>query len=185
MSPKTLITAADFEKTGPETDGFELIRGELSPMPPPGELHGLIVANIVFILKTYTRGIGKGYVIGNDAGLITARDPDTVRGVDVMLFLDPQWPQGKVPSGYTDIPPDLTAEVRSPSQSWQEMKEKAEEYMEMGVPMVWIVDPASKRVTVFTPNGDPETLAMENEIEGGEALPGFRCKVAEMFEGIE
>jgi len=26
-------------------------------------------------------------------------------------------------------------------------------------------------------------LAEENEIDGGTVLPGFRCKVAEFFEG--
>ena len=51
----------------------------------------------------------------------------------------------------------------------------------MGVPLVWIIDPSVKRVTVFRPDEAPVTLAAENDIDGGPVLPGFRCRVADFF----
>ncbi len=179
MATKTLLTAEEFAKTGPETDRDELVQGELVPMPPPADRHGIVCGNTVFLLKGYTKHLGRGTVMCNDSGIITRRNPDTVRGVDVAVFLSPGW-QG--PEGYTSDPPDLAVEIRSPSQSWTEVLDKVTEYLRMGVRLVWIIDPPRQRVTVFYPDREPQTFAPENELDGGEVLPGFRCRVAELFE---
>lgn len=183
MATKTLMTATEFRKSGPQTDGFELVRGELVPMPPPGDRHGVVSANAIFLLKRYTKQIGKGVVMGNDSGIVTEKDPDSVRGADAALFLEPKWQGRAAPIGYTDQAPDVAVEVRSPGQSWREVFDKVAEYLRMGVRWVWVVDPKPRRVTLFAPDTEPQTLAEENEIDGGTVLPGFRCKVAEFFEG--
>ena len=183
MATKTLMTATVFWKSGPQTDGFELVRGELIPMPPPGDQHGIVCVNVSFLLKSYTKQIGHGVVMSNDSGIVTEKDPDSVRGVDVALYLSPAWQGQSAPEGYTDQPPDLIVEVRSPSQSWSHVVAKVAEYLKMGVQLVWIVDPKVKRLTVFSPDREPETYAAENEWDGGSILPGFRCKVSELFDG--
>jgi Uma2 family endonuclease len=182
MATKTLMTAAEFYQTGPETDGFELVRGELVPMPPPGDKHGMVCANGVFLLKSYVKTRGQGTVLCNDAGILTQHDPDTVRGVDIAVFLRASWEGQSPPSGYTREPPDLVVEVRSPTQSWTQVLHKVGEYLRMGVRLVWVIDPQRQRVTTFSPDQEPATFAAENELDGGEVLPGFRCRVAELFE---
>lgn len=181
MSTKTFMTAAEFANTGPETDGFELVRGELVQMPPTRPRHGEVCGNVVFILKAYKKSRGQGCVVGNDAGVITETDPDTVRGPDVFFFLNPTW-TGPAPNRYFDIPPTLAVEVRSEGQPWKELTQKVDEYMQMGVPMAWIVDPSTDRLTVFQPNLEPVILAAESEFDGGDLLPGLHFKVAEVFE---
>lgn len=104
-----------------------------------------------------------------------------MRGVDVALFLDRHWPGG-VPEGYATVPPDLTLEVRSPLQTWAQILDKVGEYLEMGVRMVWVIDPPQLRVTVFQQDQEPIVLAPENELDGGAILPGFQCGVSEFFE---
>lgn len=183
MATKTLMTATEFEQTGAETDGFELVRGELIPMPPPGVKHGVVCGNTIFLLKTYTKQIGRGVVVGNDSGIITEKDPDSVRGVDVALFLNPTWNGNVAVDGYTDQIADLLVEVRSPSQSWSAVVAKVSEYLQMGVKLVWAIDPKVKRLTVFTPDREPETFAAENEWDGGAMLPGLHFRVADLFEG--
>jgi Uma2 family endonuclease len=132
MTTRTLMMAAEFWQSGPDTDGYELVRGELVPLPPPGDRHGVSCANVAFLLKTYTRQVGRGVVMSNDAGILTARSPDSVREVDVALYLDPRWQGKAAPEGYSDQPPDVVAEVRSPSQPWGDLVVKAGEYLTMG-----------------------------------------------------
>ncbi len=182
MATKTLMTSTDFWHSGSQTDGFELVRGELIPMPPPGDQHDVVCVNASFMLKTYTKRIGRGVVMSNDSGIITEKDPDSVRGVDVALYLAPSWQA--VPEGYSDLAPDLAVEVRSPSQSWSQVVAKVAEYLKMGVKLVWVIDYKVKRLTVFSPDREPETFAAENEWDGGTVLPGFHCNVAELFEGV-
>jgi Uma2 family endonuclease len=184
MATKTLITASEFSQSGPQTDCFELVRGELIPMPPPGGKHGVVCVNTGFLLKGYTKQIGHGVVMGNDAGIITEKDPDSVRGVDVALFLHPAWNGDAALEGYTDQIADLLVEVRSPSQSWSAVVAKVGEYLQMGVKLVWVVDPKVKRLTVFSPDREPETFAAENEWDGGAILSGLHFKVADLFEGV-
>lgn len=179
MATKTLLTAEEFARTGPETDDCELIRGAVVRMPPAGDRHGEVCVNLAYLLKAYVKNRGNGKVLGNDSGIITRRDPDSVRGVDVAVFLSPNW---QAPEGYTDSPPDLAVEVRSPEQRWTSVLTKVGEYMEMGVRLVWIIDPRRQRVTIFRQEDEPITLAAENEIDGGDVLPDFRCRVAEFFE---
>jgi Uma2 family endonuclease len=182
MATKTLMTAAEFLQTGPETDNCELVRGEVIPMPPPAERHGIVCANAVYLLKSYVKTRGQGSVMCNDTGIITRHDPDTVRGADVMVFLQPSWAGHPVPEGYADEPADLVIEVRSPNQSWPGVMTKVTEYLVMGVRLVWVLDPQRQRVTTFGHDQEPMTYAAENELDGGDVLPGFRCRVAEFFE---
>src|SRR5262249_55955041 len=131
-------------------------------------------------LKAYTRQVGRGVVLGNDTGLVTETDPDTVRGVDLMVYMNPAW--GKtIPTDYLRDPPDLTVEIRSPDQSWKKILEKVTEYLEMGVRLVWIIDPQVERVHIFQPDREPQVLAADNELDGADVLPNFRCRVADLF----
>jgi Uma2 family endonuclease len=178
------MTALEFLQSGPQTDGFELVRGELVPMPPPGDKHGMVCSNAAYLLKAYTKQIGHGVVMSNDAGIITEKDPDSVRGVDVAIFLHPPWQGQGAPEGYTDHPPDVVVEVRSPGQAWSALLTKVGEYLKMGVKLVWVIDPKVRRLTVFSADHEPQTFAAENELHAGDILPGFRCPVAELFEGM-
>src|ERR1041384_3021319 len=87
-----LLTAEEFYEWAnqPENRGriCELDRGRIVEMSRPGKLHGLICANVVRILGNYTVQRKQGYVCSNDTGVIVKRDPDTVRGPDVLLFDD-------------------------------------------------------------------------------------------------
>jgi Uma2 family endonuclease len=179
MIAKTLMTAEEFAKTGPETDGFELLRGELVPMPPPGERHGRVCGKSVMLLGSHLKTLGRGELVCNDTGILTRRDPDSVRGADVAVFLQPGW---QASEGYGKIAPDLVVEVRSPHEVWKDVLAKVSEYLATGVRMVWVIDPRAERVTVFTADQEPVTLAKENDLDGGDVLQGFRCKVAEFFQ---
>ena len=48
-------------------------------------------------------------------------------------------------------------------------------------PLIWLVDPEMRTVLVYrgTPRGGE--LDEEDTLDGGEVLPGFSCKVAELF----
>src|SRR5688572_5555610 len=65
---------------------FELERGEVVETPLTGERHGFVCLSVGGILASYTLQRRKGYACSNDTGLILGRDPDTVRGPDVVLY---------------------------------------------------------------------------------------------------
>jgi len=54
--------------------------------------------------------------------------------------------------------------------------------LDWGTPLVWVLDPEQRTVTVYRSLTDVRTLGPEDELTGEEVIPGFRVRVAELFE---
>jgi Uma2 family endonuclease len=61
------------------------------------------------------------------------------------------------------------------------MDGKLRDYFETGVRIVWEVEPRKRIINVYRSPSGPVTLQEEDELDGGEVLPGFRVKVATIF----
>jgi Uma2 family endonuclease len=181
-----LMTAEEFHEWASRKENldktWELVKGEPIEITPPGEVHGILCAWIAHLLWEFIlqqRG-GKGRVTGNDAGLIVERDPDTVCGPDLMLFAESRRLDQLSPTYPADLPL-LVVEVRSPSDSYRRMLRRGTQYLERGVPMVWVVDPDDMSITFLRPRESPLFLEATDEVTGGEVLPDFRRPVADFF----
>jgi hypothetical protein len=47
---------------------------------------------------------------------------------------------------------------------------------------VWVVDAKTKKVTTYGPHSSPVTLAMDDVLDAGDVVPGFRCTVRRIFD---
>ena len=81
-----------------------------------------------------------------------------------------------------DGAPTLAVEILSPSNTQEEVTEKVQEYLAVGVALVWVVDPVFRTVQVFRPDAEPELFNSRQELSGEPHLPGFRVAVARLFE---
>jgi Uma2 family endonuclease len=157
---------------------YALIRGELYRMPPPQGLHGLIVTTLIWYVYGFARAHNLGRVY-DQSGFILERDPDTLLGPDLAFV-----PRARVPpdpDGYPELPPDLVVEVTSASQTGPSVAEKVAVYREVGVRLIWVVDPTRRTVHVHRLDGTAFLLAEDETIDGEDVLPGFRLPVAEIF----
>jgi Uma2 family endonuclease len=159
---------------------FELVRGEVIEVSRPGERHGFVCLNVGRILGNYTFQRRRGYACGNDTGLLLERDPDTVRGPDVVLY-DQARRYDDLNPRYADRLPTLAVEVLSPSDRWGKVTRRIAEFLGRGVAVVWLVDPEGQSVTVYRPNQFPQVFEGSDELAGEPELPGFRCRVADFF----
>lgn len=182
MATKTLMTIDQF-LAYPSDARCELICGEVIEMSPPGFRHGIVCLNVAMILKRWvaTNHI-RGRVAVNDTGVITQRDPATVRGADCIFIREDRIPADYDQRGFLTVPPDLIAEVLSPTDRWSEVIAKVGDYLEMGVHEVWIVDPELLQVEVFRPDSSPRTYRATDELTSEDVLPGFRCRISDFFE---
>jgi Uma2 family endonuclease len=166
----------------PENDNrwFELVRGEVIEMPAPTKPHGVVCSNMVWLLGSYVRQRNYGYLTSNDSGVILERDPDTVRGPDVALYEDAQSFEDLHPK-YGEVPPLLAVEVLSPGDRINKVLRKISDYLRNGVRLVWLIDPEERTLTAFAPGMPPVPLDSTGDLSGEDVLPGFRCRVAELF----
>jgi Uma2 family endonuclease len=177
---KKLLTADEFWAL-PEGEGRrELVRGEVVEYMPVGGLHGEVALEVGYRLKAWARSTGSGYV-GVEAGYMLDQTPDSVRAADVSHVRRERIPESGVPENYWKLAPDLAVEVVSPSEKADEVQEKVQDYLVAGTPLVWVVYPRTKQVVIYTPDGLSRTYKPEDALEFPQALPGFSCKVADLF----
>ncbi|MCE7872758.1 Uma2 family endonuclease [bacterium CPR1] len=177
---EVLYTGEDVERLGLK-GRFELIRGEIVTLTPPGFEHGEVAANASFLIKGHSQRGGGRVVV--ESGVYTERNPDTVRGPDISY-----WRHHRLtgnPAGFVSIPPDLAVEVVSPNDTSQEIEQKVQEYLRAGVIRVWVLYPRTRTLHVFEPGGRCQVLQASEQLNDPELLPGFSCLVAEFFPSPE
>lgn len=179
--PKS-ITAARFARDYADVPFCELENGEVVYLTAGGWNHSWIVSRITQLLGDWSRKSRKGRVLAGEAGLITQRKPDSVRGIDVVFVSYRRIPRGKEPTGFLTVAPELAVEVVGKGQGWGKMTQKAGEYFDIGVDRVWIVDPKAQTVHIFRPDMEPARLTKADTLRDPKLLPGFSCKVAAFFE---
>jgi Uma2 family endonuclease len=183
-SEKSSMTVDDFydyvNRPENQTRSFELVRGEVIEVSRPTRPHCIVCGNAARMLGNFTFRKKKGYIAPNDTGVVLDRDPDTVRGPDIAYFEDVErWED--VPQKWGDTVPRLIVEVLSPNDTAQYIIDKIADYFRSGVEVVWVIDPDSKRVNVYSKTKGVKTLTEKDTLTGGDVLPGFRCKVADFF----
>jgi Uma2 family endonuclease len=77
--------------------------------------------------------------------------------------------------------PDLAVEVVSPNDTIREIEERVRAWLDAGTKMVWVVNPKWRTVSVHRSATDPTTLTEKDELTGGDVVPGFRCRVRDVF----
>ena len=151
-------------------------------MPPTNFRHGFVCIRVARILGDYVDDRNLGWVIGNDAGVVTRRDPDTVRGPDVAYFSYQRIPKDSPPEGYPTVTPELVFEVRSPSDRWQAIMAKAGEYLTAGVLVVCVIDPETRTVGIYTADDFPLRKTADEELTLPDVFPDFHVPVRQFFE---
>jgi Uma2 family endonuclease len=176
-----LITAEDFFGMPEPPDGSpqELVRGEIITWPLPGARHGVTCSRINCRLGNYVDDNHLGTTACNGTGFICERGPDTVRAPDISFWSRERLLE--VPEGYIDIPPDLAVDVLSPHDKYARIEKKVQHCLNRGVRLVWVVDPQDRSVILFRPGKEREILEGTDTLTCEDVLPGFRCRVADLF----
>jgi len=166
----------------PENQGqsYELVRGKVVPVCRPTHPHGYACANIARIIGNYSFELRDGYTTSNDAGVVLFEDPTTVVGPDVAFYRGVK-SVADMPKRWGDKVPVLAVEVLSPNDRWSRVQTKIEDYLESGVPIVWLVDPEEKSVSIYRPGKRIEVIPATGDLSGGTELPDFIVRVADLF----
>jgi Uma2 family endonuclease len=123
-----------------------------------------------------------GHLLSNDAGVITERSPDTVRGADISFYSYARVPKGPLPDRYLDTPPDLVVEVLSPSDRWPKVLAKVAEYLDAGTAVVIVLDDQRRMAQLYHADGTTRLLGAEDELALPYLLGDFRVRVGRFFE---
>jgi Uma2 family endonuclease len=134
-------------------------------------------ANVHAAIGPFVRQRRLGRIFDSELGIrIHPSDPNHTRRADVAFIARERAP--RTDASFLRIPPDLVVEVVSPSDGAAELQAKVQEWLRHGVRLVWVVYPEAGAVHVYPREGRPQILQRDDEVDGGDVLPGFRCPVA-------
>lgn len=182
-NPPRLLTIDEYVRLPGDGRKTELVRGRIVEVPPTNPFHGYVCSNIGGIVRGFVIAQKLGRVMTNDSGVVTEREPDTLRGADVCFYSYQRLPAGTLPKGsYLTVMPELIFEVRSPSDRRSKVLGKVTEYLTAGVTAVCVVNPEIGTAIVYRDNQDPESFAADAELTLPDVLPGFRVPLRQFFE---
>lgn len=167
-----------------ENRRFELVDGELIEMVPPGGEHGELSLNMGSYIRAFVRKhkLGRATV---ETGYHPPGNRQTLLSPDIAFVSHARAPD-PFPKRYVPVMPDLAVEVLSPTDTLGEAREKAENYLNNGTKLVWIVVPedASVQALSLTEHGaiKQTVYGPDDALVGENVLPGFTLEVRLIFE---
>lgn len=143
MATKAQVTEEQYLHMTFEYDA-ELVHGEIVERAMPTNIHSLIQ----FLILMEIGRLIRLHPLFPRPELRLRLAPDVYRVPDISVFaIRP--PQGEVPSDT----PLLVIEILSKDDRHHDLMTKLEEYRVWGVPNIWVVDPYSKRLSLYTESG--------------------------------
>lgn len=159
---------------------MELTReGRVRFMPPAGWSGAESSGEAFGQLRNWARETGRGRVADSSAGLRlpdgSTLSPDACFISKLKFAQIPQAERRRFPH----IVPDFVIEVRSASDRLADCHTKMGEWMSNGVPLAWLIDPASRSVFVYRAGSEVECVQGATKLAASAPLEEF------VMEGFE
>jgi Uma2 family endonuclease len=169
---KTLLTAEQFDNYPFEEDKrYELDEGELIEMTRPAYKHNRVMARLHVALFNFLERIPLGEALLSEN--LYALSPNTRRAPDLAIILGDRRAELE---NATVIPIIL-----SPSETQRMIFRKLRQYFEAGVKEVWLIDPETRTVEIWTsPNPPDRDLAIGEDL-ASPLLPAFALPLDQLF----
>lgn len=162
---------------------YEVVDGQFVEPTPMGILES-IVANFLnrAILFHFAATREMGWVVLEGIFLLSI-SPKRQRRPDLAFVSYERWPRerGLPQTAAWEVIPDLAVEVISPGNSAIEILEKLDDYFRAGVRRVWVIYPRQGFIQDFRAFDQLAVLRSGDTLEGGDVLPGFKIKLADLF----
>jgi len=165
MEIKKPVTIDDMYHLPKDGQKYELVDGDVL-VSPAGVLHGEIALKIAHIIATFLDDHPIGKLYGENVGLIFPTG--NLRSPDAFFVRTEKLPGGAV-------------EVLSPADSTRQVLNKIGEFLECGVPLVWVADPGTRTVTAYQSLSNVQRFTAKDTISAEPVLPGFTCLVSGFF----
>ena len=181
MATTKLFTIEDLEALPDDGHVWELIDGELVRREPVGGRHGALGFRVGRRVGNFVEEHSLGEMFGSDTIYAFRRDPDRGLRPDASFVRADRLPLGDQFDKPLELVPDLVIEVVSPNDRAGALEEKLETYQRFGVPLIWVLWPRRRAITVYAVGQPVRELSEDKELDGGDVLPGFRVAVADLF----
>ena len=157
---------------------YEIVDGR-KEIKMAGGMHGRTIMRLGARLQINVEQNKLGDMYSPDTTFLIGKQE---RLPDLAFLSRERIPADGVPYGKWNIAPDLAIEVISPNDVWDKVNEKVRDYFRAGVLQVWLVSLQLEEVWVYDSPSQNHVFAAENELASPTLLPGFKCRVGDLFQ---
>lgn len=156
-------------------------KGELIVMGPTASETGRRNARLTFRLCQWAEQHGTGICFDSSAGFTlpngakVSPDASWIKRDRYEALTEDEREQ------FAPLCPDFVVELRSKTDRLARLQAKMSEYIENGALLGWLIDPAARRVYVYRPDREVETLDAPETIAGDPVLPKFLLQLREIW----
>lgn len=177
MATRTLLTTEQYaQMQTSEMEDYELVDGELIPLPSAIPLHNKIRRRLERFLEDFFLRNPLGELYDE----MDCRISDgNIRRPDLSVFLHN--PKRQIDVMRVPIPfaPDIAVEVLSPSEVAIDVNRKVRDYLSAGSKEVWILDHVNSELFIHT-DSQIRLLKAQDALES-PLLPGFSAPVSDLL----
>jgi Uma2 family endonuclease len=154
---------------------LEYIGGEMVEVLVPFST-AVISASIAAEIGTYVNDNHLGYLTGAQGGYQVSGE----RYLPNVAFSSKARPPKFPSETWVSFAPDLVVEMESLRRRVSEIADKVVNYLLAGT-VVWYVCPDQVQVKVYEPGQPVKTLTINDTLDGGKVLPGFKVALKDIF----
>jgi Uma2 family endonuclease len=156
---------------------LELVHGDIVVMSPSGYNSDEVAANVVISLGSYSKPRKLGRVTASSAGF-TLPNQDT-RSPDVSFVKAERLRIS--PESFAPLAPDIAFEVKSPTDSLDQLREKLDSFLEQGTIVGILIHPQQKWVEVRRLKQEAILLKGSDILTVPDVLPGWQLPLEEIW----
>jgi Uma2 family endonuclease len=148
--------------------------GEILIMTPSGTNVAFINLRIARALGNWADEDARGLVCESNAGFTLPNG--SVRSPDAAWVSKRRWDKltESEQEGYAPICPEFVVELVSPSDRIKVVKKKiTDEWIANGAELAWLIEPKTRRVTIYRPGQEAEVLENPSSVQGTGCVAGF------------
>lgn len=152
-------------------------QGELMIMPPVGGISGNRESDLNGFLWLWNRQTQLGKVFSSSTIFILPNGGK--RSPDVAWVANHRWSTLTLEQQEKFVPicPDFVIELRSRTDSLEQLQSKMREYLDSGLKLGWLIDPQNQQVEIYRPNQPREIIKLPTTLSGEDVLPGFTLEL--------
>ncbi len=172
------LTLEEFLRLPENDESYELTDGVVTKKVSPKFFHSSLTTIFWVEISSWCDGIGRVRV--EWSVMLKRRGQDWVPVPDLLYVsydrLEKEWNK--------DLPcpvvPELVIEIVSPDQTFNQLAQKATDYLNAGIDRVWIIYPPTKSITVFFGDRPPETYRSDRLLTD-ELFPDLVVTAEQIF----
>lgn len=177
------LTVKDLEKVQAKLGDeyrVELVDGRITVMSPSGYESDEVAARMIGKLFPYVDANRLGRVAASSAGFIL---PDSnTRAPDVSFVRAERL--RRAPRSFAQLAPDLMVEVKSPTDSVDDLEQKIANFLQQGTQVGILINPENCTVQIFRSGEAAMTLQDGDVLTIPDLLPGWSVTVSELWSPV-